>query len=140
MIQTLNNVDSMTSVNVVEGRSYEEVPVSTSYTKIASHSYEEASTRQHEGATSTLYINLSQFPQAPSPGDPSTCDAAHYSKVLRSSASKRARLWKGQRVRSSRLTRRLHHWMRPSCSGMSPGVAVDGVAKSLSLGPIGDLE
>jgi hypothetical protein len=122
LIQTLNNVDLMTSVNVVEGRSYEEVSL---YTEVASHSKEEASTRRHGGATSILYINVSQFPHATSPA--STRDATHFSKVLRSSASKRAHLWKGQRVRSSRLTRQLNHWTRPSCSDMSPGVAVDAV-------------
>ena len=81
-------------------------------------------------AASTLYVSVSQFPNALSPGDPSTRAATLYSNVLRSSASKRAHLWKGQRVRSSRLTRQLHHWTRRTCSGMSPGVAVDGVVLS----------
>jgi hypothetical protein len=59
-----------------------------------------------------------------------TRDATLYSKVLRKSASKRAHLWKGQRVRSSGVTGQLDHWTRPFCSGMSPGVAVAGVAQS----------
>lgn len=102
------------------------------YTEIASHSKEEASTRWYGGATSALYMCVSQFPQASSPGDPWTRDATLCSKVLRGSASKRAHLWKGQRVRSSRLTRQLNRWTCPSCSGMPPGVAVDGVAHSSS--------
>lgn len=98
----LNNVDLMTSVSVVDGRSYERVSISILKWLPIPKKLRYAGMGR---AASTLYIYVSQFPHASSPRDPSTRAATLYSNVLRSSASKRAHLWQDQRVRSSRLTR-----------------------------------